>query len=89
MLPVHFDSRQIGQELPSCHCPHWGYVIEGSMKVVYDGGSEELIRKGDVFYLPAGHMAIVQEDMKMIDFNPSHEFNEVITHVGKMMQGMG
>ena len=73
----------------SCHCPHWGYILEGSMKVIYDDGSEELIRKGDVFYLPAGHTAIVQEDMKMIDFNPSHEFNEVITHVGKMMENLG
>jgi hypothetical protein len=69
----------------SCHCPHWGYVIEGAMKVIYDDGNEEVISEGDVYYLPAGHTAIVQDDIKLVDFNPAHEFNEVMEHVGKKM----
>jgi len=69
----------------SCHCPHWGYVIEGSIMVKYDNGTEETVKAGEVFYWPAGHTAIVQEDVKLIDFSPSKEFSEVITHVGKMM----
>ncbi|MCG2462903.1 cupin domain-containing protein [Flavobacteriaceae bacterium F89] len=73
----------------SCHCPHWGYVLEGEMLVKYDDGTEDLLKAGDVFYLPPGHTAIVQKDIKMIDFNPSKEFNEVITHVGKKMAELG
>ncbi|MDT7828213.1 cupin domain-containing protein [Pricia sp. S334] len=69
----------------SCHCPHWGYVLEGAMLIKYDDGTEELLEIGDVFYLPAGHTAIVQKDIKFIDFNPSKEFDEVISHVGKKM----
>lgn len=70
----------------SCHCPHWGYVLEGEMLVKYDDGSEEVLQKDDVFYLPPGHTAIVQKDIKFIDFNPSKEFEEVIAHVGKKME---
>ena len=73
----------------SCHCPHWGYIFEGALRVIYDDGKEELMVKGDVFYMPGGHTAIVEEDIKMLDFSPSEEFNEVITHIGKMMAGTG
>ena len=73
----------------SCHCPHWGYVLEGAMKVIYDDGNEEVISKGDVYYLPAGHTAIVQDDIKLVDFNPAREFKEVMDHVGKKMAEMG
>lgn len=73
----------------SCHCPHWGYVLEGAMKVIYDDGNEELITKGDVYYLSAGHTAIVEENIKLIDFNPAHEFKEVMDHVGKKMAELG
>lgn len=73
----------------SCHCPHWGYVLEGEILVKYDDGKEETVGAGEVFYWPAGHTAIVQEDVKLIDFSPTKEFNEVITHVGKKMAEYG
>lgn len=73
----------------SCHCPHWGYVLEGEMLVTYDDGTEELLQENDVFYLPPGHTAIVKKDIKLIDFNPSKEFDEVITHVGKKIEELG
>jgi len=73
----------------SCHCPHWGYIVEGSILVKYDDGKEELVKGGEVFYWPPGHTAIVQEDVKLIDFSPTKEFDEVITHVGKKMAELG
>ena len=73
----------------SCHCPHWGYIVQGSMRVIYDDGNEELLQAGDVFYLPPGHTAIVEEDLKIIDFNPEKEFGEVMDHIGKKMAEMG
>lgn len=73
----------------SCHCPHWGYVFEGELRIIYDDGTEELLQGGDTFYLPPGHTAIVEKDIKFIDFNPTKEFDEVITHVGKKMAEMG
>jgi hypothetical protein len=69
----------------SCHCPHYGYILQGTMRVIYDDGKEEVLTTGDVFYLPAGHTAIVEEDIKLIDFNPEKEFAEVMDHIAKKM----
>lgn len=90
-LPKGTDFTPLLQGLSndSCHCPHWGYVIEGKILVKYDDGQEETVSAGEVFYWPAGHTAIVQEDVKLIDFSPSKEFNEVIAHVGKKMAELG
>lgn len=74
-----------GLKNDSCHCPHWGYILSGELLVKYDGGAEEVLTTGDVYYLPTGHTAIVQEDVKMIEFSPSKEFNEVMTHIGNKM----
>ena len=74
-----------GLENDSCHCPHWGYLIDGSIRVKYDDGKEELINTGDVFYLPPGHTAIVEKDMKFLDFSPEKEMHEVMEHMGKRM----
>jgi hypothetical protein len=73
----------------SCHCPHWGYIIEGVIRLIYDDKSEEVVKTGDVFYWPAGHTAIVEEDLKLIDFNPEKEFGEVMEHIGKKMAELG
>ncbi len=90
-LPKGTDFTPLLQGLSndSCHCPHWGYVTEGKILIKYDDGQEETVSAGEVFYWPAGHTAIVQEDVKLIDFSPSKEFNEVITHVGKKMAELG
>lgn len=90
-LPKGTDFTPLLQGLSndSCHCPHWGYVLEGEMLVTYDDGTKELLQENDVFYLPPGHTAIVQKDIRLIDFNPSKEFDEVITHVGKKMAELG
>ena len=69
----------------SCHCPHWGYLLEGAMRIIYDDGKEELIHAGDVFYFPAGHTGIVEEDAKFVEFSPEKEFLEVMDHIGKVM----
>lgn len=75
-----------GLEHDSCHSPHWGYVIEGEIKLKYDDGKEEVVRAGEFYYWPAGHTAIVLEDLKFLEFSPTKEYSEVISHVGKKME---
>ena len=86
-LPAGTDFTPLlkGLNHDSCHCPHWGYVIDGEMLIIYDDGKEELVTKGDVYYWPAGHTGIVKEDLKLLEFSPTKELNEVLTHVGKRM----
>ncbi len=70
----------------SCHSAHWGYILEGKMRVIYDDGKEEVTSAGEVYYWPAGHTAIVEEDIKMVEFSPEKEFGEVLAHVASVMQ---
>lgn len=72
----------------SCHSPHWGYMLEGVFRIVYDEGNEDVLKTGDFFYLPAGHTAVVEEDMKVIFFSPEKEHGEVLAHVKKVMESM-
>lgn len=72
----------------SCHCPHWGYIVQGAFRIIYDNGVEEVLEAGDVYYLPAGHTAIVEEDMKCIMFSPDTEHGEVLDHAMKNMAKM-
>ena len=74
-----------GLENNSCHCAHWGYIVEGAIRIIYDDKSEEVSRKGDVFYWPAGHTGIIEEDAKFIEFSPQKEFKEVMDHISKKM----
>jgi hypothetical protein len=71
----------------SCQCPHWGYIVEGEILMKYDDGSSEKLMKGDVFYMPPGHVGVVAKDVKLIDFSPSQEFQEVMDHIaGKVAE---
>lgn len=73
----------------SCHCPHWGYIFQGAFRFIYDDGIEETYEEGDIFYAPAGHTAMVDKDLKFIDFSPTKEHGEVLANVGKVMAEMG
>jgi uncharacterized cupin superfamily protein len=86
-IPAGTDFSPLLQGLKndSCHCPHWGYVVEGELRIKYDDGAEENLTTGDVFYLPPGHTAIVEKDLKFLDFSPEKELNEVMSHIAKKM----
>ena len=73
----------------SCHCPHWGYIFKGTIRIVYNDGSEDITQAGDVFYWKPGHTAIVDEDVVLMDFSPDKELGEVMEQVNKNMAEMG
>jgi len=64
-----------------CQTPHWGYVLDGNIKVVYTNGSEETVVAGDLFYWPPGHTVIALDDSNMILFSPQEEHSHVIDHI--------
>jgi hypothetical protein len=72
----------------SCPCPHWGYMLKGSMHLRYDNGEEETVHAGEVFYFPAGHIGWSEEEIAWIEFSPEKELKEVLAHVGRKMQEM-
>ena len=89
-LPAGTDMKPLlmGLKNDSCQCPHWGYIVEGEMLVEYDDGKREKLVKGDVFYLPPGHTALVEKDLKLLDFSPEKELKEVMDHVARKMAEM-
>jgi hypothetical protein len=72
----------------SCHCPHWGYIIRGVFRIIYDNGTEDRLEQGDGFYLPPGHSAIVEEDLKCIMFSPDKMHGAVLDHAMSNMAKM-
>lgn len=90
-LPAGTDFTPLlkGLANDSCHCPHWGYLVDGALLVKYDDGTEETLQTGDVFYLPPGHTAIVLTDLKFLDFSPEKELNEVLGHIARKMAEHG
>ena len=70
-----------------CPVPHWGYVLQGSITVGYADGREDILRAGDLFYLPPGHTARTDEGVTFVEFSPERELAEVYDHVGRQMQG--
>lgn len=89
-LPAGTDFTPLlkGLNNDSCHCPHWGYIFAGIFRFIYDDGTEESFAAGDVFYAKPGHTAIVDQDLKFIDFSPTKELDEVMSNVGKVMSEM-
>ena len=86
--PGGTDFTPLLKGLPNdlCHCPHWGYIVKGSIHVRYADGTEEAVKAGEVFYWPVGHTEWTDEDSAWIDFNPEKEYAELLAHVSKMQE---
>ena len=82
------ETAPIYQGLPddACQSPHWGYVIEGRLRIVSTDGSQETLDAGQAYYLPAGHNVVVEEDALLIEFSPAHERTKTMEHAAQMMQ---
>jgi hypothetical protein len=73
----------------SCPCPHWGYMLKGSMHIKFDSGEEMEVHTGEVFYFESGHTGWIEKEAAWVEFSPENEFKEVMAHVGKKMQELG
>jgi hypothetical protein len=61
-----------------CPVPHWGYCFKGEMIMRYKDGTEEVVRAGDVFYLPKDHTMIIDKNApvacEIIEFSNAADF---------------
>lgn len=82
-VPAGTDFSPFFTGLPydMCTSPHWGYMLEGAVRIKYQNGMEEIVKAGEVFYWPAPHTAIVEKNSKFIDFSPDREFIPLMEHV--------
>jgi hypothetical protein len=73
----------------ACQSPHWGYVIEGRLRVLSTDGTEESIVAGQAYHLPAGHNVVVEEDALVLEFSPTDARARTMEHAAQMMQAAG
>ncbi|MBA3414356.1 MAG: DUF861 domain-containing protein [Chloroflexia bacterium] len=89
-LPAGTDLAPVLKGLPNdlCPCPHWGYVLKGRIRVTYAEG-EEILRAGDLFYLPPGHTPLVEEDVEFVEFSRPAEHQAVLDVVERNVAAAG
>lgn len=78
-LPAGTDVGPLMRGFPNdmCPCPHWGYVIKGRIRMTYPD-REEVLSAGDLFYMPAPHTGVVEEDIIFAEFSPPAIHDEVL-----------
>lgn len=69
-----FDWRKsIKPILPNCPhwCPatHFGYLEAGEMVIEMEDGEKQTINAGDAYYIPPGHIPIINTGAIMIEFS--------------------
>lgn len=78
-----------GLEDDLCQCPHWGYIVDGSLHVRYTDGSEEVNEAGEAVYWPPGHTIFTEdESVEFVLFSPQDEHGPVLDHLLQKMSEM-
>lgn len=79
------DARGLFRGLPDdlCQCPHWGYVIRGSLRVWTADGSSEF-HAGQAFYWPPGHAPEALEDTEFLEISPTRELHALYAHLAAL-----
>jgi hypothetical protein len=82
------DATELFAALPGglCNCPHWGYVVRGRARIKY-ADREEVISAGDAYYLPPGHVPVVEEDSLIVEFSPRGEYEKTMSALDEPMSG--
>jgi hypothetical protein len=86
-LPPGVDFTPLLRGLPGdvCSCPHWGYVLTGSIHLRYADGSEEVTRAGEAYYWPGGHTGWTDEGVTLVEISPAAELAPVLEHLAHQL----
>lgn len=70
----------VGLQGDLCPCPHWGYMLEGTLRMRAADG-DTLYEAGEAFYWAPGHAPVAETDCAYVDFSPTEQFEPVIRHI--------
>jgi hypothetical protein len=81
-VPAGTDFGPVLKGLPDDRCPspHWGIVLEGSLRLEHADGSFETASAGEVYYWPAGHTATSSEGAVFVEIGPVGPMREFHDH---------
>ncbi len=88
-FPAGTDTHPLFKGLPNdaCQCPHWGYIVTGSVRVIYND-HEETLTSGDSYYLQPGHNLIYVDDTELVEFSPRDMYQETMEIAGQNLAAM-
>jgi hypothetical protein len=86
-IPKGTDLRPllVGQPGDLCQCPHYGYMLEGKVRMHTDSGAQDY-EAGQAYYWGPGHAPEALEDSRFVEFSPTAEFHTVFDHVKRQAQ---
>jgi hypothetical protein len=62
----------------ACPVEHWGYVIDGHVRVEYTDGSEETLETGDAYYVHPGHRPYTVGATELLQLTRRSAHNELV-----------
>jgi hypothetical protein len=87
-MPAHFPpdpSPFKGLPDDRCQCDHWGYVFEGSFRVTYSDGPEEVVHAGEAYHLRPGHFVQTLEPVQLLELSPVAEHDRTMAVIARNM----
>ncbi|HEX5368810.1 MAG TPA: cupin domain-containing protein [Dehalococcoidia bacterium] len=84
---AQIDPGPLFKGLPEdrCQCPHWGFVIKGTLRYRF-ADHDELYRAGEVYYAAPGHLPVIEADTEYVEFSDSGELAKTMEVVERNMQ---
>jgi len=67
-----------------CQCPHWGYVIKGTLRYKF-ADHEEVFNAGDVYYAAPGHTPVLEAGTVYVEFSPTDQLKQTMEVVERNM----
>ncbi|MEI6310086.1 MAG: cupin domain-containing protein [bacterium] len=73
-ITARMDPGPLFKGLPGdrCQCPHWGYVLKGTLRYHF-ADREEVYKAGDVYYAAPGHLPVLEAGTEFVEFSPADE----------------
>ncbi|MGM7644933.1 hypothetical protein ACSVDM_08550 [Nocardia sp. JW2] len=82
-VPPETDFGPVLHGLPDDRCPspHWGIVLEGSLRLEHADGTVETAAAGEVYHWPAGHTATSAGGAVFLEVGPVAQMRQFHDHV--------
>lgn len=86
-VPAGTDMAPVLAGLPGDRCPspHWGIVLEGSIRMEHADGTTEVARAGEVYHWPAGHTAATEEAVVFLEVGPVAQMRQFGEHAKRVL----
>ena len=88
-FPAGLETAPLFKGLPDdrCQSPHWGYVVRGRVRVLYND-HEEILMGGDAYYLAPGHTTVFEEPTELVEFSPLGEYQKTMEVAARNLAAM-